>query len=410
MHPKWVSGKRVLLGISGGIAAYKTPEIVRGLLKAGVEVEIVMTEMAARLVSPLTLATLAKRRVWRDEDLRSDENGWRIPHISLAGWADAMVIAPCTANVLRAAVNGDTSTLLGATMLACVAPKVFFPAMNVHMWANPATKRNVRALEADGHRVVDPDAGALACGYEGKGRLPGTDAILDETWAACSPDNRLAGKKVLITAGPTVEYIDPVRFISNPSTGKMGYALAAEARYRGAEVVLVSGPSNERVPSGVRLVRVESAQEMLDACLLEFPNSDITIKSAAVGDYRAREYSPQKIKREAQETMTVELVRNPDIAAELSLRKRPEQILVGFAAETENVRENALRKIEKKGLDAVVANDVSESGAGFASDTNRVTVYFAGWYDLSLSAQIEGSKLDVAGGILDRVTELMRAK
>lgn len=406
MTPKWARNKKILLGISGGIAAYKTAELVRALVKSDCEVEIILTETAARLVAPLTLATLSKRRVWQEADLRSDEMGWRIPHITLSDWADVMVIAPCTANVLRMAATGDSSTLLGATMLAFTRPIVFFPAMNSHMLANPATKGNVRTLEGFGHRVVDPDSGPLACGYEGKGRLPSTEAILDETWAAICPKRDFAGRKVLITAGPTHEYIDPVRFISNPSSGKMGYALAAEARYRGADVVLVTGPSNERVPSGVRAIPVTSAQEMQRACLDELQDADVIIKAAAVGDYRARKFSPQKIKREKAEILTIEMERNPDIAREISARRRPGQILVGFAAETENVMENALRKIESKGLDMVVANDVSEDGAGFASNTNHVCVYFSDVLSLQ-PTPIFGDKLEVASGILDRVAGLM---
>ncbi|MDR1885620.1 MAG: bifunctional phosphopantothenoylcysteine decarboxylase/phosphopantothenate--cysteine ligase CoaBC, partial [Synergistaceae bacterium] len=376
MTPKWARNKKILLGVSGGIAAYKTCELVRAFMKSGCEVETILTDAAAKLVSPLTLSTLSKRRVWRNADLLSDELGWRIPHITLTDWADVMVIAPCTANALRMAASGDSSTLLGAAMLACGVPMVLFPAMNSRMWANPATRGSARALEALGRRVVDPDSGPLACGYEGKGRLPSTDVILDETWAAICPTRDFTGRRVLITAGPTHEYLDPVRFISNPSSGRMGYELASEAMCRGADVVLVSGPSHERVPSGVRVINVTSALEMLDACLAELPNSDVIIKAAAVGDYRASVAAPQKIKREHSGGITVELVQNPDIASEISSRRRPGQILVGFAAETENVEENAVAKIARKGLDMIVANDVSADSSGFAVETNSVRLYF----------------------------------
>ena len=398
--------KKVLLGISGGIAAYKTPELVRALVRDGCEVEIILTDAAARLVSPLSLSTLSKRRVWRDADLLSDELGWTIPHISLSGWADALVVAPCTANVLRMAAQGDSSTLLGAAMLAYGRPILFFPAMNPHMLANPATAENGRLLAERGHVVVDPDAGPLACGYEGKGRLPSTEAMMDEVRTMLCPDKDYAGKKILITAGPTVEAIDPVRFISNPSTGRMGYALAAAARYRGADVVLVSGPSNERAPSGVRVVHVKSAEEMLSACLAELPGTDAVIKAAAVGDYRVKRYAPQKIKRDGADMLTLELVQNPDIAREISARKRPGQILVGFAAETENVRENAVAKIARKGLDMVVANDVSAPGSGFGGDTNSVSIYFAEGCGRTVPPAISGSKLEVASGILDHISTL----
>ena len=408
MHPKWASGKKILLGISCGIAAYKTPDLVRAFVKSGCQVEVILTETASRLVSPLALSTLSKRRAWLDSDFTSHENGWRIPHISLSDWADVFVVAPCTANVLRMAACGAADTLLGAAMLACARPLVLFPAMNDRMWANPATKENARALSQRRVIVVDPDSGDLACGYEGKGRLPSTEAMLDEAWAALCPVRDLAGKKVLVTAGPTHEYIDPVRFISNPSTGKMGYALAAEARYRGASVTLVSGPSSERAPSGVKLVRTVTALEMLDACLSELPDSDIVIKAAAVGDYRPAARSLQKIKRGGG-GLTIDLVQNPDIALELSRKKASGQILAGFAAETENVWENAVRKISDKDLDLVVANDVSEDGAGFKSDTNRVRVYFAEKYGLSPSSMISGTKLEAAAGIFDQIGRIPKA-
>jgi phosphopantothenoylcysteine decarboxylase/phosphopantothenate--cysteine ligase len=400
MPPRWTNNKKILLGISGGIAAYKTPELVRAWIKAGSEVEIILTDMGARLVSPLALSTLSKRRVWRDEDLKSDENGWKIPHITLSDWADVLVVAPCTANVLRMAASGDSATLLGATILACGAPQIFFPAMNSHMWANEATKINARTLGERGHRVIDPDSGPLACGYEGKGRLPSTEAILDETWRSLRRDHDFKGKKVLVTAGPTHEYIDPVRFLSNPSTGKMGYAIAAEAMYRGADVVLVSGPTSLRVPSGVRAVNVTRASEMYEACLAELPDSDFIIKAAAVGDYRAKEYSPHKIKRGETTSLELFLEQNEDIASSIGHMRSPGQILVGFAAETENTRENALEKIEKKRLDMIVVNDVTKEGAGFASDTNSVEIHFAGGFEFPVSS-ISGDKWEVASGILD---------
>jgi len=238
MLPQWARNKKILLGVSGGIAAYKTPELVRAWLLVGCEVEVILTDAAAKLVSPLALSTLLKRKVWRDCDFLSDELGWTIPHITLSGWADVLVVAPCSANALRAAATGDAGTLLGAAMLACSAPKILFPAMNSHMWGNPASKANAGTVSERGYRVIDPDSGMLACGYEGKGRLPSIEAIVDETWFSLRGNKDFAGKRVLVTAGPTHEYIDPVRFISNPSTGKMGCAIAAEARYRGAESTL----------------------------------------------------------------------------------------------------------------------------------------------------------------------------
>jgi phosphopantothenoylcysteine decarboxylase/phosphopantothenate--cysteine ligase len=406
MLPQWARNKKILLCISGGIAAYKTPELARAWIKAGCEVEVILTDTAARLVAPLALGTLIKRRVWRDADFTSDELGWTIPHITLSGWADVLVVAPCTANVLRMSATGNPSTLLGATMLACVAPQVFFPAMNSHMWANPATRANAAVIAERGHRVIDPDSGELACGYEGKGRMPSTEAIVDETWFSLCARKDFAGKKVLVTAGPTHEYIDPVRFISNPSSGKMGYALAAEARYRGAEVTLVSGPVNIRRPSGVRLANVESASEMRDACMAELPYSDVIIKAAAVGDYRAKNYSNMKIKRAEAPEMALELEQNADIAREIGERKENRQILVGFAAETENIALNARSKMERKKLDISAANDVSAENAGFSTDTNKVEILFADRFGKE-PRSISGSKWEVASGILDAVASVL---
>jgi phosphopantothenoylcysteine decarboxylase/phosphopantothenate--cysteine ligase len=406
MLPQWARDKKILLGISGGIAAYKTPELVRAWMKCGCEVEIILTGSAARLVSPVALSTLIKRRAWRDSDLMSDDLGWTIPHITLSGWADVLVVAPCTANVLRVAACGDSSTLLGAAILACDAPQIFFPAMNSRMWANTAVKANARTLEERGYRVIDPDSGPLACGYEGKGRLPSTEAIVDETWFSLRRTKDFAGKKVLITAGPTHEYIDPARYISNPSSGRMGYAIAAEARYRGANAVLVSGPVSLRAPSGVRVINVTSASEMLGACMAELHDSDVIIKAAAVGDYRPKNYSAQKMKRGDGASMILELEQNADIARDIGERKKRRQILAGFAAETENIRENALSKLEGKHLDLVIANDVSAKDSGFASETNSVEIFFSRKYERP-PVSVSGSKWEAASGILDAIAAIL---
>ncbi|MDR2779741.1 MAG: bifunctional phosphopantothenoylcysteine decarboxylase/phosphopantothenate--cysteine ligase CoaBC [Synergistaceae bacterium] len=406
MLPQWARDKKILLGISGGIAAYKTPELVRAWMKCGCEVEIILTDSAARLVSPLALSTLIKRRAWRDSDLMSDELGWTIPHIALSEWADVLVVAPCTANVLRMAAQGDSGTLLGAAMLACEAPQIFFPAMNSRMWANPATKANALTLEERGRRVIDPDSGPLACGYEGKGRLPSTEAIVDETWFSLCGAKDFAGKKILVTAGPTHEYIDPARYISNPSSGRMGYAIAAEARYRGADTVLVSGPVSLRAPGGVRVINVTSASEMRDACLAELHDCDVIIKAAAVGDYRAKNYSAQKIKRGERAFAAIELEQNADIARDIGERKKRRQILAGFAAETENIRENALSKLEGKHLDLVIANDVSAKDSGFVSETNSVEIFFSRKYAMP-PISVSGSKWETASGILDAIAAIL---
>lgn len=408
MAPDWASDKTILLGITGGIAAYKTPELVRAIKGAGMDVEIILTDAAATLVSALALSTVAHRRVWRDADLLSDERGWTIPHISLTDAADAFVVAPCTANTLAAAVCGRSDTLLGAAMLAWQRPIIFFPAMNEHMLTNAATQDNIATLRRRGHIVVDPDAGELACGISGRGRLPATDEMMDVILAALCPRRDLDGVRVLITAGPTHEYIDPVRFISNPSSGKMGRALAACALMRGASVDLVLGPSNVKPPTGASVTRVVSAVEMRDACMALLPQADIIIKAAAVGDFRAAAPADRKIKRGDARTMTIELAANPDIAREIGEAKRPSQVLVGFAAETNDVEANARRKIETKGLDLIAANDVLRCDAGFATDTNSILLVDAKRHGGAMTRH-SGTKFDVADAVLDRAAEILRA-
>lgn len=394
--------RRILFGVSGGIAAYKAPDILHGWVKLGFEVETVLTEAAEQFVSPLALSTLSKRRIWRERDFLSAEYGWQIPHISLTDWADLFVIAPCTANVLRAAAQGDGSTLLGAALLANTKPLLLFPAMNSKMLASGPVRENIRILEERGAEIVDPDSGLLACGYEGKGRMPSAAVINDYVLRALCDKKDFAGMRVAVTAGPTHEYIDPVRFISNPSSGKMGYAIAEEAWRRGAEVTLITGPSALRRPAGLEVVEVVSAQDMYQACMKSAETADVIVKAAAVGDYRAAERSEQKIKRGGKDTLTLELVQNPDIAAELGRRKRPGQLLIGFAAETQNVLENAQKKMSEKNLDMIVSNDVLAPGAGFAVDTNAITIMARSAEPLRFS----GTKEESAAVILDSVSAL----
>lgn len=396
----WKGKHRVLLGITGGIAAYKGPEIVRAMVKNGMDVEVVLSKNAEQFVSPMVLSTLTGHRTHQDGDFFSTERGWEIPHISLAEWAEAVVVAPCTATMLQRAVAGSGENLLGALLLATRAPVILFPAMNVNMWEHPATQENSRRARELGYRLVDPGAGFLACGYEGKGRLPDTSVIVEETLRSLCPDHDLAGKKVLVTAGPTWEFLDPVRFIGNPSSGKMGYALARSAWLRGAEVTVVSGPATAPVPYGIQLHRVTTACEMLEKVLELSPEADLIIKAAAVGDYRPADRQSQKIKRQGKDTLQLELVQNPDIAAELGRRKRPGQVLVGFAAETTEVLRNAREKMARKGLDFIVANDLKAPEAGFQSDSNRVSL-------LSPLTEREqtfsGTKDEVAYWLLDSV-------
>lgn len=400
---QWKQNKKILFGISGGISAYKAPDILRGWIKAGCEVETVLTEAAEQFVSPLVISTLTKRRVWLERDFLSREEGWKIPHISLTDWCDVFVVAPCTANVLRACAEGDSGTLMGASMLACEKPLLFFPAMNSKMWASPATKRHTQRLLEMGRVVIDPDEGMLACGYEGKGRLPAGEVIYAHVWRALYPKKDMAGMKVLVTAGPTHEYIDPVRYISNPSSGRMGYELAKNAWYRGAEVILVSGPTSLAPPDGIKVVNVVSADEMYNACLEAAEGADVIIKAAAVGDFKPTAKEALKIKR-GGEGLTIELAQNRDIAAELGKIKKRGQILVGFAAETNDFAANAARKMAAKNLDLIAVNDVLAEGAGFACDTNRINIIGKD----SPAKDACGSKEEVAEAVLDAVMELKK--
>lgn len=393
---------KILFGISGGIAAYKAPELLHGWIKMGFEVETIMTRASEEFVSPMVLSTLSKRRVWTERDFLSSEHGWKIPHIALADWADIFVVAPATANALRTAADGDASTLLGATLLACKKPLLMFPAMNGNMLSSEPVQRHIRVLKERGAVVVDPDSGMLACGYEGKGRLPSQSVINDYVKMALCEKKDLRGIHVAVTAGPTHEYIDPVRFISNPSSGRMGYALAGAAFQRGASVTLISGPVSLTPPAGVSVINVVSADEMFDACMEASKDADMIIKAAAVGDYKAAYRAEQKIKRGERTDISLELVQNRDIAAALGKIKRDGQLIIGFAAETQNVLENAQRKMSEKNLDMIVSNDITASDAGFASENNVITILRRGREAVHFS----GTKEEAAHRIFDAASEL----
>ena len=358
-------GRKILLGITGGIAAYKIPELIRLIKKSGNEPEIIITQSAEKFVTAMTLETLSGRKVFTDGNFDSS-----IPHIKLTEWAEVFVIAPCTANTLAKISHGIADNLLTSSAIAAKCPLVIFPAMNENMYDNPATQENILTLKSHGVKVIEPSSGELACGVSGKGRMPEPREIMHEIFRAlCVHD--MAGQKVIVTAGPTHEYIDPVRYISNPSSGKMGVAMARSAWYRGAEVRLIAGPVDVDA-YGMNLIRVTSAEEMLEAVRENISRADYVVKAAAVGDYRAKEISPQKIKRGDKDTLTLELVQNPDISAEAGRLKRPGQILIGFAAETNNVTENARAKLARKNLDYILANDVASENAGFRVDTNTL--------------------------------------
>ena len=393
---------RVLLGVTGGIAAYKIPALVRLLNKAEIELEIVLTDAAAKFVSPLALAALNHKRVWRDADLLDDNSGFEIPHIKLADWADAAVIAPCSANTIAKLAHGQADNLLSSLVLACGLedkPVLIFPAMNVNMLLNQATQDNLKILHKRGAWIIEPESGELACGVTGKGRMPEPNEIFEEILKAVSNQD-LNGCNVLITAGPTREFLDPARFISNPSTGKMGVAAARTAWRRGANVKLILGPAE--LPDnyslyGFEVIKVTSAQDMLNAVINNLDWARFIIKAAAVGDYKAKEFKNLKIKREHQDNISIELEKNPDIAAEVGIRKNNLQILVGFAAETDNLINNAKLKLERKNLDYIMANDILGDNSGFGSDMNTVHLLNRNGEDIILS----GTKFEVADKMWD---------
>lgn len=385
----------VALGVTGGIAAYKACEIVRGLDKAGVQVQVIQTRNAAEFITPLTLQTLSRRRVLSDAfDLGVDQT---IQHIELTRKIDALLVAPATANALAKFARGVADDLLSTFFISVTAPVVLAPAMNTRMWLHPATQENLALLRSRGVRVIEPESGWLAEGEMGWGRLAEPEAIVAETLRVARRSRQLAGKKIVVTAGPTREAIDPVRFISNRSSGKMGYALAAAAARRGAEVVLVSGVVNRPLPYGVERVAVESLAQMRRAVLDARADAEAVFMAAAVSDY-VPEFSESKIKK-AGRSLTLRLEQGPDILAELG-RERRERILVGFAAETESLLENARHKLESKNLDFIVANDVSGKDVGIEADDNAVTVLGR---DGDAWEVPRRPKVEVAEAILDRI-------
>ncbi len=383
----------IVLGVTGGIACYKALELVRLLVQDSCTVRVVMTRGAAEFVTPLSFQTLSGAPVATDLfDLTQESE---IGHINLADGADLLVIAPATANVVGKLAAGIADDLLTTVVLATQAPLLVVPSMNVHMLAHPMVQANLTKLRGAGYHVMESDAGYLACGYEGKGRLPEPTAIVEEIRRLLRPKD-LAGERIVVTAGPSREALDPVRFISNRSSGKMGYALARAAARRGAQVTLVSGPTALPAPEGVRTVQVVTAEEMRAAVLAEFDAATAVFMAAAVADYRPRSASGSKIKR-GDDSVRLEFVPNPDIVAELGARKR-HQIVVGFAAETESLLENARKKLHRKNLDLLVANDVTQEGSGFDVDTNAVTLLDR---DGTVTPLPVMSKDDAAGRICD---------
>ncbi len=391
-----LKGKTVVLGVCGGIAAYKAVDVVSRLIKQHAEVHVIMTDSATQFVTPLTFREISGNPVhttmWAEPKL------WNVEHIALARRADLFVIAPATANMIGKMAHGIADDFLSTTVMATTAPVLIVPAMNTQMYLNPATQSNLVLLRQRGIQILDPATGVLACGTDGVGRLPEPVEIVARICDSFQHAGAMRGLRVLVTAGGTREAIDPVRYIGNRSSGKMGYAIAEAAAARGAEVTLISGPVALPVPAGVKRIAVESAHQMREAVLEAFPDTDIVIKAAAVADYRPETAEAQKIKKAAN-SMTLVLMKNPDILAELGQLKQS-QFLVGFAAETQELVAHATEKLRKKNLDMLVANDVTLSGAGFEADTNIVKILTP---DGAIEELPQMSKQDLGRVILDRI-------
>ena len=402
-----LAGKHIVLGVTGGIAAYKTAWLVREFVKAGAEVQVVMTRSSMQFVTPLTLSTLSHREVIIDMFPTAPDQGTdqRTRHIDLGMWADVMLIAPATANTIAKVANGLADDFLGTLVLALRAPLVLAPSMDVDMYMNETTQQNIDTLKERGCFIIDPESGELASGLAGPGRLPEVSRLLAYVDKLLDGVHRdLTGKRVLVTAGPTYEPIDPVRFLGNRSSGKMGFALANAAGLRGADVTLVSGPVALRTPRNTRRINVQTALEMQSAVHKEFPTTDLVIMAAAVADFTPVSPATEKIKREPNRGVVLELKKNPDILKSLGEQKT-HQVLVGFALETNNGPENALHKLADKHLGAIVLNNPKEEGAAFGDDTNVVTIIMA---DGQVDRLPRMSKFDVANKILDRVVPLVK--
>lgn len=394
-----ISEKEIVLGVTGGIAAFKIPELTRMLIRATARVTVVMTKSAQHFVTPKSLEIITARPVITD--LFEAERPGAISHIEIADRADLLIVAPATANIIAKMAHGIADDALSTLVLACRAPVLVAPAMNVNMWEHPAVRENIKKLEDRGVRIVGPGTGELACGWEGKGRLVDLDDIKEEAHLVISSKD-LAGKKIMVTAGPTLESIDPIRYITNRSSGKMGYAVARVARRRGAQVILISGPTNLKPPPGVNLIRVTSARDMFKVAIKEAEKADIIVKASAVADYRPITEVGQKIKK-GPGKLSIELTENPDILATIG-KKKKKQILVGFAAETSELVKHAETKLKEKNLDIIVANDVTRPGAGFGLDTNIVMIIDkhgrkAEWPQMD--------KIEIADKLFDRILAMI---
>ena len=393
----------IIVGVTGGIAAYKAAELVSLLTKQGHAVRCLMTQAAGQFITPLTLQTLSGNKVYTDLFNLHEEPEWQVEHVGLAHWADCILIVPASADFLGKVAHGLADDLLSTCVMATKAPVYFALAMNDQMYANPLVQRNIQLLREVGYHFIEPEEGALACGTSGKGRMAAPQKIASMLERLRTQD--MEHLRVVVTAGPTREAIDPVRYLTNHSSGKMGYAIARQAANRGAEVILISGPSQEQVPPGVIYVPVQSAQEMFLAVQQYYGQADAVIKAAAVADYRPKQVFDRKLKK-TEGDLTLELERNVDILAWLGAHKT-EQILVGFAAETDNVEQNALGKLQRKHLDFIAANDVTEANSGFGKDTNKIALYGADHSVIDLPVL---RKEDAADRILDAVLQQEECK
>ena len=386
--------KNVVLGVSGGIAVYKALEITSLLVKKDINVNVIMTENATKFVTPLSFQSLSRNEVACDTF--QEPKVWEIQHISLADKADVFLVAPATANIIGKVANGIADDMLSTTIMATKAKVIFAPAMNTKMYENPIVQDNIKKLKSFGYEFVEPAEGRLACGDVGKGKLEKPEVIVDKVLMELNEKKDLLNKNVVVTAGPTIAPIDPVRFITNRSSGKMGYAIAKEARNRGANVTLISGPTNLEAPKNINVINISTNEEMKEAAIKAFKEADIVVKSAAVADYKPEKYSSQKIKK-GHGNWSLELTRDNDILMELgNLKENP--ILVGFAAESENLKENAMAKMEKKNLDYIVANDITSKDTGFASEDNKVIIFSDDKEEIHLEKM---SKEKIAANLFD---------
>ena len=392
-----MNNKKVLLGVSGGIAVYKALDVISRLKKKGIEVKVIMTKSATEFVTPLSFQSLSENPVVID--MFDEPKAWEIQHISLAKWADLVVVVPATANIIGKVANGIADDMLSTTIMATKAEVIFCPAMNTNMYENKIVQKNMATLKDLGYGFINPASGRLACGDIGRGKLENTEIIAEKIIKKLSSKSRdFEGKNVLVTAGPTIVPIDPVRYLTNRSTGKMGYEIAKEARDRGANVTLISGPTSLDIPTGVNFIKVNTNEEMLNAVLDNFNDSNIVVKSAAVADFNVKEYSKEKIKK-TDSNLVIELERDKDILETLG-KQKTNQIIVGFAAESSNVIENAKAKLKRKNIDYIVANDITSNDTGFASDDNKVTIISSLGDVISLDKMF---KREVAKNIFDMI-------